>query len=56
MIDAQHDVKWHFAQAHGVVLERGLDCAQCHSAAWPTAPARDNTQRLAQLASCTVCH
>lgn len=56
MLDAQRDGKWHFAQAHGIVLERKLECARCHSTRWPTAAVQDNAQRLVQLESCTVCH
>jgi predicted oxidoreductase len=47
---------WHFGEVHRTVLERGDDCASCHSAAWPAAAAAGREQQRAQLASCTRCH
>lgn len=47
---------WHFGQVHRTVLERGEDCASCHTTAWPTAMATSPGQQRAQLASCTRCH
>jgi predicted oxidoreductase len=47
---------WHFETSHALVLEKSLQCTECHSAIWPTGPAATETQRLTQLDSCTVCH
>ena len=56
MLNTVGAATWHFAQAHATVLERKLDCAQCHSNQWPTAPASGRAARIAQLDSCTTCH
>ncbi len=55
-VAAQQAGFWHFGVAHSLVLERGEECATCHTGDWPIGPARDAAARQAQLASCTRCH
>ncbi len=47
---------WHFEAAHTIVLERGLDCVECHGAIWPTRTADTRKEKRVQLESCTRCH
>jgi succinate dehydrogenase/fumarate reductase flavoprotein subunit len=47
---------WHFEAAHGIALERGLNCLGCHSPEWPTATPVTLAQRQLQLMSCDRCH
>jgi predicted oxidoreductase len=56
MLEQNRPGYWHFETSHRLVLERDYDCAECHSAEWPTGPAITTTQLLEQLASCTDCH
>jgi flavocytochrome c len=47
---------WHFEQSHGQVLERMLDCEQCHSDDAPMHAAQTSKHMAAQLQTCTLCH
>ena len=47
---------WHFQVAHGLVLERGYECALCHSAQLPFSPLDDRQSMLAQTQVCSNCH
>jgi predicted oxidoreductase len=47
---------WHFEVSHKTVVERGYECARCHSAELPFAPVTTRAQRNAQTMICTNCH
>ena len=47
---------WHFEAAHALVLERGDQCTQCHSASVPMQPATTRRHLRAQTEICTQCH
>jgi len=47
---------WHFEISHALVLERGYDCAMCHSARVPFAPVANTQSKLAQAGVCANCH
>lgn len=47
---------WHFGEVHRTVRDRGQDCLECHSPAWPTQPAESRDEWRAQLLSCEGCH
>ena len=46
----------HFEKAHAVVLERNLDCAQCHREPLPLALTADRLIRHELIQACVVCH
>ena len=46
----------HFEKAHAVVLERNLDCAQCHRESSPLALTAEQLDRQALLRACAICH
>lgn len=48
----------HFEKAHAVVLERNLDCAQCHREPSPSPLALNAAQldRHALIPACAICH
>ncbi len=46
----------HFEKAHAVVLERNLDCAQCHREPSPLALTAVQLDRHALIQACVVCH
>lgn len=46
----------HFEKAHGVVLERNLDCAQCHREPSPLALNAEQLDRHALIQACVICH
>jgi hypothetical protein len=46
----------HFEKAHTVVLERNLDCVQCHRESSPVALTADQVDRHALIQACVVCH
>jgi cytochrome c len=48
----------HFEKAHAVVLERNLDCAQCHRDPSPSPLAlnADQLDRHALIRACVLCH
>jgi predicted oxidoreductase len=50
------DGYWHFQMSHNMVLERGYDCAMCHSAEVPFAAVANRQSKLAQTQVCTNCH
>lgn len=47
---------WHFESAHRIVLQRGLDCMNCHAPSWPTVAPQTPAQRQVQLLGCKTCH
>jgi predicted oxidoreductase len=47
---------WHWDRSHETVLERALDCTDCHSNSWPTMPAVTTNQQLLKLETCAHCH
>jgi uncharacterized protein len=48
---------WHFERAHQLILERKLECAQCHAEMTPKLdPAQHRINRLSQSQSCSACH
>ena len=56
LLAVDRDGYWHFGMSHEMVLERGYDCSQCHSAQVPFAAVRNRQSKLAQTAVCTNCH
>ena len=46
----------HFEKAHAVVLERNLDCAQCHREPLPLALNAEQLDRHALIQACVICH
>ena len=56
MLAEPRDGYWHFERVHNMVLERGYDCARCHSERVPFAPAGSAEQLLAQSQTCDSCH
>jgi len=46
----------HFEKAHAVVLERNLDCAQCHREPSPLALNAEQLDRHALIRACVNCH
>jgi len=56
MLETSRPGYWHFEVTHELVLEQARDCAECHSAAWPTRTAQTRKEKRVQLLSCTRCH
>jgi succinate dehydrogenase/fumarate reductase flavoprotein subunit len=56
MLAEFRDGYWHFRASHRLVVERGYECARCHSARLPFSPLIDRQSRLAQTEVCTNCH
>ncbi|MDZ7639396.1 MAG: FAD-dependent oxidoreductase [Bryobacterales bacterium] len=46
----------HFELVHGVVMERKLPCAACHSEMTPFRAEAHKIDRVAQMRNCAVCH
>jgi predicted oxidoreductase len=46
----------HFEKAHAVVLERNLDCAQCHRESSPLALNAAQLDRHTLIQACVICH
>jgi aspartate oxidase len=46
----------HFEKAHAVVLERKLDCAQCHRDPSPLSLTAEQLDRHALIQACVICH
>jgi predicted oxidoreductase len=46
----------HFEKVHGVVLDRGYDCARCHGSASPLALTETQLDRRALIQACPNCH
>lgn len=47
---------WHFQISHELALERGYDCALCHSAQVPFVAVNNRESKLAQSQVCGNCH
>jgi hypothetical protein len=56
LLAAERDGYWHFQISHALVLERGYDCAMCHSARVPFVPVANTEHKLAQAGVCGNCH
>jgi len=57
MLAQTRDGYWHFERAHNLVLERGYECAQCHSQqAAPFYAATSRNDRAVQTGICDACH
>jgi uncharacterized protein len=57
LVDQRRAGYWHFERAHQVVLERKLECAQCHGEMrLPFDVAYHRIDRLSQTNTCTTCH
>jgi len=56
MLETSRPGYWHFEVTHELVLEQSRDCAECHSAAWPTRTAQTRKEKQLQLESCERCH
>ena len=46
----------HFEKSHAVVLERNLDCAQCHRESSPLGLTAEQLDRHALIRACALCH
>jgi predicted oxidoreductase len=56
LLTTERDGYWHFQMSHAMVLERGYECARCHSAQVPFAAVNNRASKLAQTEVCTNCH
>lgn len=56
MLAQTRDGYWHFERVHNLVLERGYDCVQCHSARVPFYSAVTRAEKAAQTQVCDACH
>jgi len=56
LLTQSRDGYWHFQMSHNMVLERGYDCAMCHSAQVPFAAVANRESKRAQTEVCTNCH
>jgi flavocytochrome c len=56
LLASQRPGHQHFEFVHGVVLERKLDCIQCHAEQSPFLPNRHRIHPLEQSYTCAVCH
>jgi len=56
LLTTDRDGYWHFGMSHEMVLERGYECARCHSAQVPFAAVQNRQSKLAQTEVCTNCH
>ncbi len=56
LLAESRDGYWHFEVSHHLVLERGYECASCHSKQLPFSPLTDRRSLLAQTEVCTRCH
>ena len=56
MLSKPRDGYWHFQVSHELVLERGYQCASCHSSQLPLSMVSDRASRLLQTEICTICH
>ncbi len=56
LVAASRKGYWHFEQVHRVVLDRGWDCAACHTEMLTFVPARHKTNAVEQIAACSRCH
>ncbi|HSG63635.1 MAG TPA: hypothetical protein VLD39_01475, partial [Gammaproteobacteria bacterium] len=56
LLAVERDGYWHFQMSHEMVLERGYECARCHSAQVPFALVNNRASKRAQTEVCTNCH
>ena len=57
MLEVSRDGYWHFERVHHLVLERGYDCTNCHSAQIaPFYAATSRADKTAQAQVCDACH
>lgn len=56
LLALDRDGYWHFGISHELALERGYECALCHSAQVPFAAPNDRQGLLAQSQVCGNCH
>jgi flavocytochrome c len=57
LLVAQRPGYWHFERAHRLVLERKLECPECHSEMSTTfVPQQHTINRLMQSQICSTCH
>ena len=56
LLGVERDGYWHFQVSHALVLERGYECAMCHSARVPFAAIANDEHKLAQAGVCGNCH
>ena len=56
MLGVKRDGYWHFERVHTLVLERGYDCSQCHSADVPFYAPASRADRAVQTQVCDACH
>ena len=56
LLEETRDGYWHFERVHHLVLERGYECSDCHSAEVPFYAATTVAYRAAQAQICDTCH
>jgi len=56
MLAVTRDGYWHFERVHNLVLERGYECSQCHSANVPFYAPASRADRAVQTQVCNACH
>ncbi len=56
LLAQSRDGYWHFERVHNLVLERGYECTDCHSAQVPFYAATSRAQKAAQTQVCDTCH
>jgi len=56
LLAESRDGYWHFERVHNLVLERGYECTDCHSAELPFYRATSRAEKAAQTQVCDTCH
>jgi len=56
LLAESRDGYWHFERVHHLVLERGYECTDCHSAQMPFYAATSRAEKAAQTQVCDACH
>ena len=56
LLAQSRDGYWHFERVHNLVLERGYECTDCHSAQVPFYAATSRAQKASQTQVCDTCH
>ncbi|MCZ6771031.1 MAG: FAD-binding protein, partial [Proteobacteria bacterium] len=56
LLALSRDGYWHFERVHHLVLERGYECTDCHSAQVPFYVATSRADKAAQAQVCDTCH
>ena len=56
LLEISREGYWHFEVSHKLALERGYECARCHSAQLPFFAPIDRESALAQSNLCSNCH